>query len=189
MRSMVSPAAKAITASSWRTISTEPQLLERLELSRQEGRTCGYLPGLYEYIVPGKHRSDLRQSLERGLVLELDLSRNEAAACDSDEGDVGKVILVLMQDARISSLKSPWIASIVAHTRLGFEAALWHAHSVDVAERMESMSDNAAVRMPFFLAFDDAVPLEPGTLAHALPRVTDECVVLSYRHDGNESVQ
>lgn len=32
----------------------------------------------------------------------------------------------------------------------------------------------------FCLVFDDAVPLEEGTLAHALPRVTDECIVFSY---------
>jgi hypothetical protein len=37
--------------------------------------------------------------------------------------------------------------------------------------------------MPFCLVFDHAIPIHDGTVAYALPRVTDECVVLSYEHE------
>lgn len=40
--------------------------------------------------------------------------------------------------------------------------------------------DVAVATQQFCLVFDDAVPLEEGTLAHALPRVKDECIVFSY---------
>ena len=73
---------------------------------------------------------------------------------------------------------------------MAFEAALWHAHSSDVARRMHavqngegSISDEKVSALPFCLVFDDAVPLQEGTLAHALPRVTDECIVFSYNHE------
>ena len=111
-------------------------------------------------------------------------------------GNIGQAILVLTQDERISSLKLKWVCSIVAYTQLAFEAALWHAHSLDIAARMHSFQRDggnkddsngeevATQAMPFCLVFDDAVPLAKGTLAHKLPRVTDECVVLSYQHKG-----
>mmetsp|Transcript_36593 Transcript_36593/g.67263 ORF Transcript_36593/g.67263 Transcript_36593/m.67263 type:complete len:427 (-) Transcript_36593:351-1631(-) len=211
LKHLVSPIAKKIASSSWCTISTEQQLLERLQQCKEEGDTCGYLPGLYEYIAPGPNRLDLKRSLEQGLVLVLDLPRQkETSSCetenvignDFDEGKVGQAILVLTQDERISELKSKWVCSIVAHTQLAFEAALWHAHSPDVARRMESFqhgdgddtimmkakNENADSSSTFYLVFDDAVPLTPGTLAHALPRVTDECVVYSYQHEGRGNV-
>lgn len=185
---LVSPTAKAIASSSWCTVSTDHELLERLQQCKTEGGCTGYLPGLYEYIVPGPNRIDLKQSMEQGLVLALDVEI---------EGNVEHAILVFTQDERISSLKSNWVCSIVAHTPLAFEAALWHAHSPDVARRMQSfqhgevnnnlMDDkNDVSALPFCLVFDDAVPLETGSLAHSLPRVTDECVVFSYDHEGSE---
>lgn len=205
---LVSPAAKAIPSTSWSTISCEQQLVELLQnLKDNKAGTCGYMPGLYEYIVPGPNRADLKQSLERGLVFRLDLSANtndkEASNCAreakssgggaNDESRlIGQAILVFTQDERISSLKSNWVCSIVAHTQIGFEAAVWHAHSSEVARKMRNFQsgdddllqgdENEELNaLPFCLVFDDAVPLKAGSLAHALPRVTDECVVFSYQ--------
>lgn len=195
LKHMVSPTAKAIPSSSWRTLSSNEQLLEKLQQCKSEGATTGYLPGLYEYIVPGPNRLDLQRSMEHGLVLALDVpaQQKETSRCETNEEgeeEVGHAILVLTRDDRISSLRSNWVCSIVAHTQLAFEVALWHAHSLDVAKRMQSSGlgvSNAESEagtvdaLPFCLVFDDAVPLTPGTLAHALPRVTDECIVFSYR--------
>lgn len=198
LKHLVSPIAKSIDSSSWRTISTDQQLLERLQQCKTKGGCSGYIPGLYEYIVPGPNRIDLKQSMEQGLVLSLDLEAGkEVSSCDTDNDDaeIGQAILVFTQDERISSLKSNWVCSIVAHTQLAFEAALWHAHSLDIARRMKYVqhggdatdivdtNNEAASVFPFCLVFDDAVPLETGTLAHALPRVTDGCVVFSYQHE------
>ena len=192
---MVSPITKALAStSSWCTISTEKDLLERLQQCKLEG-CSGYLPGLYEYIVPGPNRSDLKQSMEQGLVLALDGNdQKEMSSCeqsDIDENTVGQIILVFTQDDRISSLKSKWVCSIVAHTQIGFEIALLHAHSHDVARRMHSFNDDCKSKkehnnednvsaLPFCLVFDNAVPIEAGTLAYELPRVTDECIVFAY---------
>ncbi|KAL9188491.1 hypothetical protein ACHAXT_006869 [Thalassiosira profunda] len=180
---LVSSDAKSVPASSWSTISTDRQLLDKLRQMKSEGGTCGYLPGLYEYIVPGPNRLDLKQSMEQGLVLALDIpTQKETSGCDT-ESDAGgnSALLVFTQDERISSLRSKWVCSIVAYSQFAFEAALWHAHSPEVAKRMQPMQSGSASPLPFCLVFDDAVPLTPGTLAHAFPRVIDQCVVLSYQ--------
>mmetsp|Transcript_8998 Transcript_8998/g.19008 ORF Transcript_8998/g.19008 Transcript_8998/m.19008 type:complete len:434 (-) Transcript_8998:935-2236(-) len=206
LNDLVSPIAKKISPSSWRTISTEIQLLIELEQCKLNGGTSGYLPGMYEYIVPGRNRLDLKKTLEHGLALCLDLTTpKQTYGCETDsesgginESDrVEQAILVFTQDERITSLKSKWMCSIVAHSHVAFDAALLHAHSLDVARRMdlferEDISEDAAKNathgddvssFPFILAFDDALPLKPGSLAHALPRVTDECVVYSYNYE------
>ena len=194
MHHLVSPITKALAStSSWCTISTENDLLERLQQCKLEG-CSGYLPGLYEYIVPGPNRSDLKQSMEQGLVLTLDVNnQKEISSCEQSNFDenVGQIILAFTQDDRISSLKSKWVCSIVAHTQIGFELALLHAHSYDVARRMHSFNDDSKCKkehnnedyvtaLPFCLVFDNVVPIETGTLAYELPRVTDECIVFSY---------
>ncbi len=206
---LVSPVANEAvsSSSSWTVLSSEQQLIECLQLCKKEGNCSGYLPGLYEYIIPGPNRLDLRTSLQSGLVMALE-SEDASSSTNSTTTSttaamtdlVGRAILVLTQDERISSLKSKWVCSIVAYTRLAFEAALWMAHSDTIARRMmhhrldkkededdekkieEGEVDVVVVVQPpqFCLVFDDAVPLEEGTLAHALPRVTDECIVFSY---------
>ena len=104
-----------------------------------------------------------------------------------------RTILVLTKDERISSLKSQWVCSIVSYTQIGFEVALLHAHSKDIARRIQTfdceqkdteddMDGRDVSASPFCLVFDDAIPKHPGTLAHALPRVDDQCVVFSYQH-------
>ena len=199
---LVSPSAKAISSTSkWNIISTEKELLERLQLCKSKG-CSGYIPGLYEFIVPGKNRLDLKESMDSSLVLALDVTateKKEVSSCESktgdvdDENNVGQVILVLTKDERISSLKSQWVCSIVSYTQIGFEVALLHAHSKDIARRIQTfdceqkdteddMDGRDVSASPFCLVFDDAVPLAPGTLAHALPRVDDQCVVFSYQH-------
>jgi GNAT superfamily N-acetyltransferase len=189
---LVSPIARTIPSSSWCTISTEKQLLEWLERCKKEGGCSGYLPGLYEYIVPGPNRVDLKQSMEHGLVVAIDFRTQTDVSCWDG---AGLAILAFTQDERISSLKSKWVCSIVAHSQLAFEVALWHAHSSGIARQMQSFQcveanidplntvDELVAALPFCLVFDDAVPLTVGTLSHALPRVTDECVVFSYQHD------
>lgn len=179
---LLSPDARSIPASSWSTITTENQLLALLKEIQSEGG-CGYLPGLHEYIVPGPNRVDLKQSMERGLVLELNIppDNKEMSGCDektpNDERSE-RAILAFTQDKRISSLKSNWVCSISAHSTLAFEAALCHAHSPEIAHRINGTAD----MVPFCLTFDGAVPVEDeGTIAHALPREADECVVFSYR--------
>ena len=192
LRHLVSPIARTIPTSSWCTISTDHQLLEWLELCKKEGGCSGYIPGLHEYIVPGPNRVDLKQSMEHGLVLAMDFRTQTELSCWDG---VGVAILVFTRDKRIFSLKSKWVCSIVAHSQLAFEAALWHAHSSDIARRMQSFHyggdnidplntvDESVTAVPFCLVFDDAVPLNEGTLSHALPRVTDECVVFSIQHE------
>ncbi|KAL7498818.1 hypothetical protein ACHAWT_006675 [Skeletonema menzelii] len=181
---MLSPDAKSIPASSWSIITTEKQLLELLkEMQSEGGGKCGFLPGLYEYIVPGPNRVDLKQSIERGLVLALNipLIDKEMSGCDGETTSHKKserAILAFTQDERISSLKSNWVCSISAHSTLAFEAALHYAHSSDIAQRINGTTD----MVPFCLTFNDAVPVKEGTIAHALPRVDDECVVFSYKH-------
>lgn len=207
---LVSPIAKEAVSSfsssslsPWTVLSTEQQLIEYLQVCKKEGNCSGYLPGLYEYIIPGPNRHDLRTSLQSGLVLVLEYW--DAATTNSTTATattLGRAILALTQDERISSLKSKWVCSIVAYTRHAFEAALWMAHSDAIARRMMHLSSHGcclnttkeneddekkveevvavAQPPPFCLVFDDAVPLEEGTLAHALPRVTDECIVFSF---------
>jgi GNAT superfamily N-acetyltransferase len=167
---LISQDAKSVPTSSWTSVTTEEQLLELLALMQNEGGTCGFLPGLYEYIVPSPNRVDLKQSLEQGLVFALDVVANN--------GRSERAILAFTQDKRISTLKSNWVCSISAHSTLAFEAALHYAHSSDVAQRFGGTTE----MIPFCLVFDDAVPIVEGNLAHALPRVDDECVVFSYKH-------
>ena len=199
MNHLVSPTAKAISSSSsWCTITDEGQLLKRLKQCKNQG-CSGYVPGLYEYIVPGQNRLDLKDSMEHGLVLALDdvHIEKETSSCEPECStvnkcmeDTGQAILVFTRDERISSLKSNWVCSIVAHTQLAFEAAVWHAHSAEVARLMrgcQRKDGNADydggndAALPFCLVFDNAIPRAQGTLACELPRVTDQCVVFSYQ--------
>jgi GNAT superfamily N-acetyltransferase len=168
---LISQDAKSVPTSSWTSVTTEEQLLKLLAQMKNEGGTCGFLPGLYEYIVPSPNRVDLKQSLEQGLVFALDIvvANNERSE---------RAILAFTQDKRISTLKSNWVCSISAYSTLAFEAALHYAHSSDVAQRFGRTTE----MIPFCLVFDDAVPIVEGNLAHALPRVDDECVVFSYKH-------
>eukprot|EP00985_Skeletonema_marinoi_P034506 scaffold44103_cov161-Skeletonema_marinoi.AAC.3 len=183
---LIRPDARSIPASSWSTITTENQLLEQLNdmQKESEGRTCGFLPGLHEYIVPGRNRVDLKRSMERRLVLALNipLDDKEMSGCDgvtttTNNRKSESAILAFTQDERISSLKSNWVCSISAHSTLAFEAALHHAHSSEIAQRINGTTE----MVPFCLTFDDAVPVKEGTIAHALPRVDDECVVFTYK--------
>jgi GNAT superfamily N-acetyltransferase len=205
---LLSPNARSIPASLWTTVTSEMQLLELLNEMQREGGTCGFLPGLHEYIVPGPNRMDLKQSLERGLVLVLTipLDDKEMSGCCCDGGDVNdttnnnnerslsseRAILAFTQDERIQSLKSKWVCSISAYSTLAFEAALHHAHSSEIAQRINNNGSSTTeirttevVVPPFCLAFDDAVPMEEGTIAHALPRVDDECIVFQYKPSVN----
>jgi len=189
---LVSSEARSIDTTRWNTVSSENELLIALEQCKSHGGTCGYLPGLYEYIVPSPSRTDLRKSINHGLVFTWNIVLDkEISSCDHDNDSLMKIekaILVFTKDERISSLKSQWVCSIVAYTKLAFEAAMVHAHSSEVAKRLQSLesTDENGIHhpeihmQPFCLVFDGAVPLDDGTLAHALPRVTDQCVVFSY---------
>jgi len=193
---LLSSDAKSVPASSWTTVTTEQQLLDLLNEMQSEGGTCGFLPGLHEYIVPGPNRVDLKQSLERGLVLVLTIPPDDkemSGCCNRKVHDMKnntrrrrrssseRAILAFTQDERISSLKSNWVCSISAYSTLAFEAALHHAHSLEIAQRIHGSTERTEM-VPFCLTFDDAVPVEEGTIAHALPRVEDECIVFSYKH-------
>jgi hypothetical protein len=138
----------------------------------------------------------LRESIEHGLVFTLGISDKDVSGCDDVNRDpIGKAIMALTKDNRISSLKSQWVCSIVACTSLAFDAALAYSHLPSVAKQMNchqskadvtlsedgGYADDHNVTKPFCLVFDGALPLDIGTLAYALPRVTDECVVFTYR--------
>lgn len=73
------------------------------------------------------------------------------------------------------------------------------AHSAEVSRKLRLLQSGVGIKdasnkdnidgankctVPFILVFDGAVPLDEGSLAHALPRVTDECVVFSYVNNG-----
>mmetsp|Transcript_25015 Transcript_25015/g.50093 ORF Transcript_25015/g.50093 Transcript_25015/m.50093 type:complete len:619 (-) Transcript_25015:25-1881(-) len=144
----VSQRAKSTPTSCWRVVSSEPELLSLLSDLKANFGTCGYLPGLYEYIVPGTNRLDLKKSIEHGLVLAFDGSsvvsastKQEGSDCGNDEsyndGNGDRAILAFTIDKRISSLKSRWVCSIVATSHSAFETALWYAcHSSEVGRRM-----------------------------------------------------
>ena len=185
LRHLLSKDVMSIPASSWSTITTEEQLLEQLDVMQRDGGTCGFLPGLHEYIVPGPNRVDLKKSLEQGLVLSLSYTLDkEASGCDegdsatANEGTIEKALLAFTQDERISSLNSKWVCSISAYSTVAFDAALYFAHSSEIAQRMNGKDE----AIPFCLTFDDAVPVEEGTVAFALPRDDDECLVFSYKN-------
>jgi hypothetical protein len=210
LTSLISPIVKTIQHSSWHTITTEQCLIDWLTLCKVQGGCSGYLPGLYEYIVPGPNRNDLKHSLEYGLVVAIDFSSSSTTKItttttknDDVLSNAGHAILAFTRDTRITSLKSKWVCSIVAYTQLAFEVAIWYAHSPDMARRMmksttlTTCNDNiyptnddnhtndttTTTILPFCLVFDHAIPIHDGTVAYALPRVTDECVVLSYEHE------
>jgi hypothetical protein len=208
LTSLISPIVKTIQHSSWHTITTEQCLIDWLTLCKVQGGCSGYLPGLYEYIVPGPNRNDLKHSLEYGLVVAIDFSSSNNQITTATKNDdvlsnAGHAILAFTRDTRITSLKSKWVCSIVAYTQLAFEVAIWYAHSPDMARRMmksttlTTCNDNiyptndynhtndttTTTILPFCLVFDHAIPIHDGTVAYALPRVTDECVVLSYEHE------
>ena len=206
---LISPTVKTIPPSAWCTITTELSLIDWLTLCKVEGGCSGYLPGLYEYIVPGPNRNDLKESLEYGLVVAIDVSSTTTQqTTTTNNNDIlsnaGHAILAFTRDTRITSLKSKWVCSIVAYTQIAFEVAIWYAHSPDMTgRRMKSTTltacndnihptndnhtnDTSATTMPFCLVFDHAIPIHDGTVAYALPRVTDECVVLSYEHERNK---
>ncbi|EJK74062.1 hypothetical protein THAOC_04283 [Thalassiosira oceanica] len=180
LRESVSAEAREASGS-WRTVSTERELLSCLRRCREVGGSSGYLPGLYEFIVPGPGRLDLSRSLDDGLVFVLDCPDvdKEQSSCSSPEGQVGPALLAFTRDGRISSLKSNWVCSVVASSRVSFESAIDYAHSSDVADKLNTGTARKNTP-PFCLVFDDRVPIEEGTLAERLPRVEDECVVFSY---------
>ena len=180
LRESISAEARGASGS-WRTVSTERELLSFLRRCKEVGGTSGYLPGLFEYIVPGPGRHDLSRSLDDGLVFVLDGTDagKEQSSCSDPEGQVGPALLAFTRDGRISSLKSNWVCSVVASSRVSFESAIDYAHSSDVADRL-NMGTARKKTPPFCLVFDDRVPIEEGTLAERLPRVEDECVVFSY---------
>ena len=184
LRGLVSEKARGASGS-WRTVTTDRELLSCLRRCREVGGTSGYLPGLYEYIVPGPGRLDLSRSLDDGLVLFLDGAEagKEQSSCSRDlEGQVGPALLAFTRDERISSFKSNWVCSVVASIRVSFESAIDYAHSSDVAEKLNRGTARKKTP-PFCLVFDDRVPIEEGTLAERLPRVEDECVVFSYKQE------
>lgn len=204
LTSLISPIVNTIQHSSWHTITTEQRLIDWLTLCKVEGGCSGYLPGLYEYIVPGPNRNDLKHSLEYGLVVAINLNSSSTTQTTiNNNNDVlsnaGHAILAFTRNTRnTSSLKSKWVCSIVAYTQIAFEVAIWYAHSSVMAQRMmksttltacndniypandNHTNDTSATTKPFCLVFDHAIPIHDGTVAYALPRVTDECVVLSY---------
>jgi GNAT superfamily N-acetyltransferase len=198
------PAQSASSITMWNTITSEEELLAALKECEAHG-CSGYLPGLYEYIVPSPSRVDLKQSMEHGLVFTLNLPNTgskDISNCDENSDfavHAGSVIMAFTRDDRISSLKSQWVCSIVAFTGVGFEAALAFAHSAEVSRKLRLLQSGVGIKdasnkdnidgankctVPFILVFDGAVPLDEGSLAHALPRVTDECVVFSYVNNG-----
>jgi len=206
---LIPPIVQTIPPSAWYTITTEQLLIDWLTLCKVEGGCSGYLPGLYEYIVPGPNRNDLKESLEYGLVVAIDCSSTTTQQTTTTNNNnilsnAGHAIVAFTRDTRITSLKSKWVCSIVAYTQLAFEVAIWYAHSPVMARRMmksttlttcndniyptndNHTNDTSATTMPFCLVFDHAIPIQDGTVAYALPRVTDECVVLSYEHERNK---
>jgi hypothetical protein len=201
---LISREARAISESDkWRAVASEDELLVALQECKQHGGSCGYLPGLYEYIVPSSSRIDLKQSIEHGLVFTLGISDKDISGCDNANHDpIVKVILALTKDNRISSLKSQWVCSIVACNSLAFDAALAFAHLPRVAKQMNCFQSKVDVTLsyeggyaddhdyvtgPFCLVFDGALPLDHRTLACALPLVTDECTV--FTHVENDQYQ
>eukprot|EP00804_Cyclotella_cryptica_P002800 CCRYP_009346-RB/>CCRYP_009346-RB protein AED:0.43 eAED:0.43 QI:72/1/1/1/0/0/2/1/402 len=112
---LISPEAKKLASSSsrWRTITNDNELLFALNACRHHGNTSGYLPGLYEYIVPTPSRKDIQESMKHGLVMTLHPCENphddddDNAIVTRDSRDMA--ILALIQDERISTLQSKWV--------------------------------------------------------------------------------
>lgn len=142
-------------------ISSEDQLNEELALIKAKGG-IGHLVGLYE-LLPDQ---GIRKSLDANRVWKVSTTTNPNEFA----------LLALVHEAKISSLKSPWVCSISATSMVALEGALWNACS-DHCLRM------IAGHFAFTIAFDvcgEAMDGQNGNLPVAvksLPLSDDACLL------------
>ena len=142
-------------------ISSEVQLNEDLALIKAKGG-IGHLVGLYE-LLP-----------DDGIRKSLDANRVWKVSTTTNPDDFA--LLALVHEAKISSLKSPWVCSISATSMVALEGALWNACS-DHCLRM------IAGHFAFTVAFDvcgEAMDGQNGIVpvtVKALPLSDDACLL------------
>ena len=142
-------------------ISSEDQLNKELELIKNKGG-IGHLVGLYE-LLP-----------DEGIRKSLDANRVWKVSTTTNLDDFA--LLALVHEAKISSLKSPWVCSISATSMVALEGALWNACSDHCLRRI-------AAHVAFTVAFDvcgEAVDGQNGNMpaaVKALPLTDDACLL------------
>lgn len=142
-------------------ISSEDQLNEELALIKAKGG-IGHLVGLYE-LLP-----------DEGIRKSLDANRVWKVSTTTSPDDFA--LLVLVHEAKISSLKSPWVCSISATSMVALEGALWTACSNHCLRGI-------AGHVAFTVAFDicgGPVDGQNGKLpvaVKALPLTDDACLL------------
>ena len=142
-------------------ISSEDQLNKELALIKAKGG-IGHLVGLYE-LLP-----------DEGIRKSLDANRVWKVSTTTNPNDFA--LLALVHEAKISSLKSPWVCSISATSMVALESALWNACSGHCLRRIVG---HAA----FTVAFDvcgEPVDGQSGNIpaaVKALPLTDDACLL------------
>ena len=141
-------------------ISSEDELNKELARIRDKGG-IGHLVGLYE-LLPDE---GVRKSLDAKQVWKLSSATNP-------KEDFALVALV--HEAKISSLKSPWVCSISATSMVALEGALWNACS---AQCVESMGDHVAFTVAFDVCGVPMDSLNVPAAVKALPLTDDDCLL------------
>lgn len=142
-------------------IKSEDQLNKELALIKAKGG-IGHLVGLYE-LLP-----------DEGIRKSLDAYRVWKVSTTTNPDDFA--LLALVHEAKISSLKSPWVCSISATSMLALEGALWSACSDHCLRRIVG-------QVAFTVAFDvcgEAVDGQNGNMpaaVKALPLTDDACLL------------
>ena len=142
-------------------ISSEDQLNKELALIQAKGG-IGHLVGLYE-LLP-----------DEGIRKSLDANRVWKVSSTTNPSDFA--LLALVHEAKISSLKSPWVCSISATSMVALEGALCNACS-------DHCLRGIAGHVAFTVAFDicgGPVDGQNGKLpgaVKALPLTDDACLL------------
>ena len=142
-------------------ISSEDQLNKELALIQAKGG-IGHLVGLYE-LLP-----------DEGIRKSLDANRVWKVSSTTNPSDFA--LLALVHEAKISSLKSPWVCSISATSLVALEGALWNACSDHCLRRITG-------QVAFTVAFDvcgepvDGQNDNMPAAVKALPLTDDACLL------------
>ena len=99
----------------WEAITSTEELKSILKGVTKHGG-IGHLPGLAKLVYQSQ---DLDESIQKGLVRKLDRS----------DAGLPPVVMELVREPAIQSLRSKYVCSIVATCAHDFDAALWEACS------------------------------------------------------------
>ena len=141
-------------------ISSEDELNKELARIRDKGG-IGHLVGLYE-LLPDE---GVRKSLDAKRVWKLSSKTNPKEDF---------ALIALVHEAKISSLKSPWVCSVSATSMVALEGALWNACS---AQCVKSMGAHVAFTVAFDVCGVPIDSLNVPAAVKALPLTDDACLL------------